>query len=195
MTDFKLMTVEEFRKWLFNTYFKRTINLIQIHHTYLPDYNAFQKVPDHLLHCRQMENYQTKVREPRFDSIGQNLTIFPDGKVVLCRPFDVAPAGIKGANSHGICIEIVGNFDEGKDVMTAEQREAVLKVVGSLCSRFVIPVDTTNIGYHHWWDLKSGVRTNGKGKVKSCPGSGFFGGNSVEAAEKNFIPSVLEAMK
>lgn len=195
MTDFKLMTTDEFRKWLFNTYFKRTINLIQIHHTYLPDYNAWRKVPEHILHCKQMENYQTKVREPRFDSIGQNLTIFPDGKVVLCRPFDIAPAGIKGANSHGICIEIVGNFDEGKDKMTEEQREAVLKVVASLCSRFMIPADTANIVYHHWFDLATGTRTNGKGKTKSCPGTGFFFGNSVDDAKKHFIPAVQEAMK
>ncbi len=194
MTNFKLTTLEEFRKWLSNTSFKRPIRLIQIHHTYVPDYKTWAKNPDHIAHCKQMEHYQTKQRPEPFDSIGQNLTLFPDGKIVLCRPFDVVPAGIKGANSTGVCIEIVGNFDEGRDIMNSVQKEAVIKTVAALCDRFVISADTTNIVYHHWYDLDTGRRTNGKGTVKSCPGTDFFGGNKVEDCKENFIPLILEAM-
>ena len=44
--------------------------------------------------------------------------------------------------------------------------------------------------YHHWFDLNTGARTNGTGTTKSCPGTAFFGGNSVGHAQRNFLPRV-----
>jgi hypothetical protein len=123
--------------------------------------------------------------------IAQNLTTFPDGTVAVCRPLDRIPAGIKGANKGRICIENLGNFDAGKDVMTEAHRATILQVNALLCRRFNLSPSTNTIVYHHWYDLDTGTRTNGTGTVKSCPGSAFFGGNSVADAQSNFIPLVL----
>lgn len=59
-----------------------------------------------------------------------------------------------------------------------------------LYKKFSLPVDTDHIVYHHWYDLNKGTRLNGKGATKSCPGTAFFGGNSVQAANLGFIPLI-----
>ena len=62
-----------------------------------------------------------------------------------------------------------------------------------LCEKFDLPINTDSIVYHHWWTA-AGKRTNGFGAAKSCPGTNFFGGNSVEACETNFIPLIKTAL-
>jgi len=187
MTDFLIISPAEFKAWLFNAYFKRPIRLIQNHHTYLPGYNGFNG-KNHLTLLAGMEKYH--VQNNGWAQIAQNITTFPDGKIAICRPFDQIPAGIKGANKEGICIEHLGNFDINGDKMTQEHRRTIMLVNRLLCDRFVIPIDTSHVVYHHWYDLDTGARENGAGKTKSCPGSNFFGGNSVEAAKKYFISEI-----
>ena len=190
MSDFLIMTPAEFRVWLFNTKFKRPIHIIQNHHTWAPGYHAFDN--NHLDLLKGMRDFHVGIR--KFSDIGQNLTTFPDGKIAICRPFDVQPAGIIGANHGGIAIEHIGNFDIDGDKMTDAHRETILLVNRYLCDRFNISIDTDHIVYHHWYDLGSGNREDGKGETKSCPGTAFFGGNSVEAAKKYFIPEIEKAI-
>jgi hypothetical protein len=147
-------TVDEFRKWLFSTTFSRVINKIQNHHTYLPNYATFYQVKDYFAMVKNMENYH--INNAGMSEIAQNLTIFPDGKIMLCRSFNTAPAGIKGFNTGALCIENMGDFD--KDVMNPEQKEAILVVNAALSVRFPIPVADSNIVYHHWFDLETGKR-------------------------------------
>ncbi len=130
-----------------------------------------------------------------FNEIAQNLTTFPDGKVAICRSFEKIPAGIKGANQSGICIEHIGNFDKGGDDMRPEHRDAILRVNALLLKKFSLAANTDTVVYHHWWDLNSGLRTNGSGSTKSCPGTNFFGGNTIEAAANNFIPEIDAMLK
>jgi hypothetical protein len=121
-------------------------------------------------------------------------TTFPDGTVAVCRSFEKIPAGILGANTGGICIENVGNFDSGKDVITGDHRAAVIKVNALLCRKFALTPDSNTIVYHHWYDLQSGERTNGTGITKSCPGTGFFGGNTVANANGSLIPLIVDEL-
>jgi hypothetical protein len=62
-----------------------------------------------------------------------------------------------------------------------------------LCREFSLTPSVATIVYHHWFDLVTGLRTDGTGTTKSCPGTAFFGGNSVEAAEEHFTPLVAAA--
>lgn len=182
-----LLSREEFRDWLKPKVFKRKIRLIQNHHTYLPGYSHF----DGKNHFEKVEGMERSHLKRGFGLIAQNLTTFNDGTICLCRDFDSVPCGIKGANRFGICLEHLGNFDLGKDEMTQEHKETIISVNAALCRKFGLKPDTDSIVYHHWYDLKKGIRTDGEGAAKSCPGTGFFGGNTVEAAQKNFIPLVL----
>jgi len=180
----------EFTAWLETAKVTRTIRLVQNHHTYKPDYSNF-KGDNYLSMLKGMEAWHL---QSGFAEIAQNLTTFPDGKIAVCRALDTIPAGIKGANTGGICIEHVGNFDAGGDAMRDAHRQAIIDLNAALCRRFHLTPSTDTIVYHHWWDLVTGARTNGTGVTKTCPGSAFFGGNSVQNAQQNFIPLVAAAL-
>lgn len=187
-----LMTKEEFRNWLFSNSFTRKISIIQEHHTWLPSYKHFNG-SNHFSMLQGMEHFH--IKEKGWKNIAQNLTTFPDGKVAVCRPFDIAPEGSIGsiANSAGLNIENVGNFDIGHDVMTKEQKETIVYITALLCIKFGLTPSVDSITYHHWWNLKTGERVLDQGpeyNVKTCPGTGFFGGNSTNHAKNDFYPLV-----
>ncbi|MFN0015874.1 MAG: N-acetylmuramoyl-L-alanine amidase [Saprospiraceae bacterium] len=184
---FTLIAPAEFEAWLAAQSVARTVFTVQLHHTFAPNYAGFNG-KNHFALQKGMQNFHTLMNG--WQDIGQHFSIFPDGMIVTGRNLESSPACIFGFNAHSICIENIGNFDVGGDEMRLEQREAILGVTAALCRRFRIPVNPNQIVYHHWFDLKTGQRTNGAGMTKSCPGSNFFGGNTVEAAETNFLPHV-----
>ena len=190
-SKFSVVNLAELAAYLKATHFNRVIELIQNHHTAVPGYAQF-KGNNHVTMMQAMEAYH--VQHAGMAQIAQNFTTFPDGKIGIGRDLDTVPAGIKGANSHGICIEHVGNFDLGHDAMTEAHRATILGLNALLCRRFNLEPSTKSIVYHHWYDLETGERKNGAGVTKTCPGTGFFGGNTVDACAKNFIPAVAFEM-
>jgi hypothetical protein len=192
-----LMTKEQFKDWLQKNTFHRKINLIQQHHTWAPAYKRFNG-SNHFLLLQGMENYHKT--NMHWKTIAQNITTFPDGRIAVSRPFDMAPDGSIGAkaNSVGIAIENVGNFDKGQDVMTAEQKETIVYITALLCLKFDLTPSVDTITYHHWWNYKTGQRVLDQAKsyeVKSCPGTNFFGGNTTTAAKTYFYPLVSQKME
>lgn len=183
---FILLEAAEFEQWLTDQKITRKIKWVQQHHTYIPGYKHF-KGDNHFALCQSMEAAH---KERGFDEIAQNLTIFPDGKIMVCRNLDKVPAGIKGANTYGICIENIGNFDKGKDVMIMQQRDSIVLVTKALLKKFALAPSDQTVLYHHWFDLNTGKRTlkEGAGATKTCPGTAFFGGNTVEAFKAGMLP-------
>jgi hypothetical protein len=179
-----------FASWLDGVTVSRRIMLVQNHHTFVPNYATFTG-NNHFALMQAMENAHI---ERGFAEIAQNLSTFPDGTVAVGRGLDKIPAGIKGANTGGICIEHVGNFDVGGDAMSAEQRDAIIQVNAILCRKFGLSPNTNTIVYHHWYDLNTGERTNGTGTTKTCPGTNFFGGNTVADATARFVPLIAAAL-
>lgn len=86
-----LMTREEFRNWLFQNQFTRKISVIQQHHTWKPSYMHFHG-SNHFMMLSGIENFH--VKQMGWKMIAQNITTFPDGKVAVCRPFEIAPIGL-----------------------------------------------------------------------------------------------------
>jgi hypothetical protein len=185
---FIVLSLIEFESWLSGLEVHRAIKLIQNHHTWQPDYSSFRKIPDYFHWLESMENFQ--VEQNGFAQIAQNFTSFPDGSIAVCRPMDVIPAGIKGANQFGVCIEHFGNFDQGSDVMAEEHKETIVRMNALLLKKFNLLPSTDSVVYHHWFDIVTGQRTNGTGTVKTCPGTNFFGGNKVEDCQQKFIPLI-----
>jgi len=183
-----LETMTEFTEWLNMQQVTRKVLLLQQHHTYIPAYKNFRG-DNHFSLCRSMENAHL---ERGFNQIAQNFTTFPDGKIMVCRDINIAPAGIKGANSYGICIEHVGNFDKGKDVMTDAHTQTIISMNKALLQRFKLVASDQSVVYHHWYDLNTGKRVSveGTGSTKSCPGTAFFGGNTIEAFKTTLLPKL-----
>ena len=183
------MDIKAFAEWLSAYKNTRTIKRIQNHHTWKPDYSHFNGKN----HFRLLEGMKRSHLKRGFSDIAQNITTFPDGTLAICRPLSKTPAGIRGANSGGICIEHVGNFDTDGDTMSEAHKNTIIDLNALLCVKFNLDPDTDSIVYHHWWDLNTAKRTNGEGTTKSCPGTNFFGGNKVADAEQHFIPLIKAA--
>lgn len=189
---FLLLDIGEFTSWLKGLEVKRKIKLIQQHHTYVPGYTHFRKKPDHFA---WMESMESSHKARGFAMIGQQLTTFPDGLICIGRPFDKVPAGIKGANEFGICMEHLGNFDAGGDEMTEGHKTTIIRVTAELCKKFNLPPNLETIVYHHWYNLTTGERGEfGAQETKTCPGGNFFGGNTTADCQNTFIPLIQKAL-
>ncbi len=189
---FTKMTISEFENWISGQRVARTILYLQQHHTFSPDYRLFNGT-NHFDLQRAMKNHH--VNSNGWSDIGQHFTSFPDGTILTGRSLENSPACISGNNANAICMEHLGNFDLGKDTMTAAQKDCIIRMTAALCKRFAVPVHADKIVYHHWFNLSTGVRNNGSGGNKSCPGTGFFGGNKVQDCERNFLPLVSSALR
>jgi hypothetical protein len=183
-------SIREFEEWLNSIQLARTVLVIQQHHTFSPSYPDFNG-SNHFELQQGMKNYH--ISHNGWSDIGQHFSTFPDGSILSGRPLEQAPVCIKGQNTTSICLEHLGNFDSGKDVMLAEQRETIIQMTAILCRRFNIPVNTQSIVYHHWFNLSTGQRNDGSSNNKSCPGTNFFGGNKVIDCSTYFLPLILQA--
>lgn len=124
---------------------------LHIHHTWKPSHKDFNG-GNHIELQEAMRNYHVNVRG--WSDIGQHVSIAPDGKVILGRSFDRSPASIKGYNSGGFCVEMIGDFDEGKDKLEGKQLESIVKLA------------------KYFDDKGRYVRFHRENSTKSCPGSG-----------------------
>ena len=175
----------EFYSWLSVQKVSRSIRLIQLHHTWQPDYSTFNKYPDGFTLQRNMQTYHKGLG---WSDIGQHFSVFPDGSIVTGRSLNTIPAGIKGGNTGAICIENVGNFDKNKNTMTKQQKNAIIVLVQSLMKKFGL--NASCIRYHAWYTA-GGIYLGDyypSRSAKTCPGTNFFGGNTKSAFEKNLKP-------
>jgi len=189
---FYKLTVHEFENWISNIRVGRTVMKIQQHHTYVPSYVHFTG-SNHFERQLAMKNYH--VNQNGWRDIGQHFTIFPDGTVLTGRSLESSPACITNQNANSICIENFGNFDLNGDAMTLLQKESIITVTAALCKKFNLQVNSNTIVYHHWFRLDNGLRNNGSGNNKSCPGTNFFGGNKVADFEQNLAPLVTAKLQ
>ena len=189
---FILMNADEFQQFLIAAVISRRITHVQNHHTWSPSYRNFNGGN----HFEKLTGMEASHIQRGFNEIGQHITTFPDGKIGLCRSMEKDPACIKLANSGGICIENLGNFDLGHDEMTAAQRTTIIKVNALLCFKFTLTPDTHKIVYHHWFQLTNGFRDGGKNddNHKTCPGTNFFGGNTETDFTNNLLPLIVQEL-
>lgn len=188
---FTKMTPTEFCSWVTKQSVSRSISKIQLHHTWSPRYAQFTG-NNHFSMQAGMKSYHMSIG---YTNIAQNFTIFPDGYILTGRPMNSAPAGIVGCNTHGICIENIGNFDEDCDTMTQKQKDAIVIVTAALLKRFGLSAEN-GVTYHGWWTANGtyiGTYDNER-SCKTCPGTRFFGGNTMASYKKNLMPLIKQAM-
>jgi Bacterial SH3 domain/N-acetylmuramoyl-L-alanine amidase len=199
LAKFYIYSQQYFQKYITDTHFTREITMIQNHHTWEPNYSSITPATGEIYALESMRNFH--IKERGWSDIGQNITTFPSGNIGVCRPIDITPAGIFGANQGAICIENLGNFDEGCDVMTERQKDIIVFLNALLCVKFNLTPVKEQVVYHHWFD-KSGQRFSDEkindnlvgDEQKTCPGTAFFGSNTIASAEANFYPLIGSKM-
>lgn len=189
---FTLMTIDEFEKWIKTVSVSRTVNVLQVHHTWSPSYAQFTG-SNHFSLQQNMKNYH--VNSAGYADIAQHFTTFPDGTIMTGRSLNREAAAAVGMNQTGIAVENLGNFDRGGDTMTAAQKNTIVRMYAAMCRRFGISPET-GIRYHGWYDASGGwIGTyNSARSCKTCPGTNFFGGNTRASYDKNLKPLIKQAM-
>ena len=191
----------EIGPWLKKQSVSRKITRLQVHHMDLPDYSTWEKTDKkvfsepHFGRTQSLNDYGKKTwsySDGHGKYIAQHFNVFPDGMITTGRHLNSKPIGIRGWNDGAICIEIYGDFDKGKDVMTAAQKKAVIALYGELCKRFKISVDTAHIRPHCWFT--AGGTYLGKydpnRSAKTCPGTNFMGYGCSTSGFAKFINEV-----
>lgn len=142
---------------------KHSFKQLHIHHTWKPARKSFNG-KNHIQLQQAMKNHHVNVN--KWSDIGQHLTLMPDGLFVTGRPFNVAPASIKGWNTGSLAVEMLGNFDRtgelplndlGYDELEGIQKETILKLMKWFGEKF----GYDNIKFHR----------EGPDAGKSCPGT------------------------
>lgn len=199
-------TTAEIGPWLKKQSVSRKINRLQVHHMGLPEYKTWEKTDKkrfsepHFVRTESLDHYGKitwKSKSANGKYIAQHFNVFPDGKITTGRSLNSNPIGITGWNTGAICVEIYGNFDKGNDIMTEAQQKAVIALFGELCKRFKLTPSASTIRYHAWFTSGGtylGDYKAGKSR-KTCPGTNFFGGNTMTAFNKNFLPAVKNYIK
>lgn len=96
---------------------------LHVHHTWKPrksNYNGNNAIELQ----EAMKNYH--VNTNGWADIGQHVTLLPDGLFVTGRNFAISPASILGFNTNAFACEMIGNFDEGEEEFTGEQKTSML---------------------------------------------------------------------
>ena len=200
---FTLLNKNEIGAYLSKQKVTRKITRLQVHHMDLPNYSTWEKTdkkvfPEpHFGRTQSLNDYgrRTWGREASDGHghyIAQHFNVFPDGKITTGRHLNSKPIGIRGWNDGAICIEIYGDFDKGKDVMTAAQKKAVIALYGELCKRFDIPVNTNHIRPHCWFTAGGTYlgKYDSSRSAKTCPGTNFMGYGCSPSGFAKFIKEV-----
>jgi hypothetical protein len=152
---FKQITREQFAELLSRFPFTRKINAVHMHHTWRPNHAQYRG------HESIVGMWRFHTETNHWSDIAQHITIAPDGTIWLGRDWNRAPASAAGHNGNAqagpFMFEMIGDFDEGKDVFNGEQRDTALDVIARVQQRFGLPPGSLQL--HNMMS------------TKSCPGT------------------------
>ena len=191
----------EIKTYLDKQSVSRKITRLQVHHMDLPNYSTWEKTDKkvfaepHFGRTESLNSYGKSkwgYSDGHGKYIAQHFNVFPDGKITTGRHLNSTPIGIRGWNTNAICIEIYGDFDKGKDVMTAAQKKAVIALYGELCKRFKIKPSTSTIRPHCWFTARGTYlgKYDPSRSAKTCPGTNFMGYGCSPSGFAKFINEV-----
>lgn len=121
-----------------------------MHHTWIPNFSHW-KGNNGLELQQSMRN--THVNINKWRDIGQHVTLLPNGLFVTGRSFYTDPASIAGYNEGAFAMEMLGDFDIGKDSFDGVQKESALKLA------------------KYFYDKGRYIRFHRENADKSCPGT------------------------
>jgi len=151
---FRHYTSEQVIELLKTFKFTRPVNQWHIHNTAIPSYKDFTG-SNHDILQQGMKDYHINVKG--WVDYGVHFTLFPDGVWLSGRDLNMDPASILGWNTGALAVEMLGYFNVGKDKMTAQQKEAIIKV-----THFIVYHMNLTPHFH---------RDNTSAGNKECPGT------------------------
>ena len=177
---FEQLDAEEFAILFANAPMTRDITEVHLHHTWRPrqkDYDPNDGEPTILAIWR----HHTQKRG--FADIAQHVTVAPDGTVWLGRSFDRPPAsavGFNGSRKLGpFMIEMIGDFDQGRETPTKEQMAATHLVIRAVQHRFDLD--------------SSALRFHSEMSAKTCPGETMDKARTISSVEDAELPGPRSA--
>lgn len=199
--------INEFEKWFKEFKISRNIVRLQVHHMDLPNYDCWEQDKKRwgkdaaLNRTKSLDSYGRKVwgyDDNHGHYIAQHINIFPDGHITTGRDLNSTPIGIRGWNTYAITVEIYGDFDRGKDVMTKAQAQAVIALFGIMTKELELSASDKYIRPHCWFtadgDYLGGYYS--RKSCKTCPGGRFMGiGSTHKAFEQYFYPWIKQYME
>lgn len=144
---FEIITVDELTRRIGKYDHKE----LHIHHTWRPNHEIYNARPDGIYWNQAMANFHIDVNG--WSDIAQHVTLLPDGLFVTGRNFGLNPASITNYNNDAFQVEMIGDFDIGKDVLEGRQRASI-------------------IGLSRWFDNRGKyIRFHNENSSKTCPGT------------------------
>lgn len=134
-----------------------------VHHTWKPNHGNFTG-DNHLKLQNGMKNYH--VNHNGWADIAQHISVFPDGVIVTGRDFEDTPVSIRGHNTGAFAMEMIGDFDLGKDRLKDEQLKMVMQITNYFIKRNI------KVVFHNEYSYKT------------CPGSGIKKETFVKVAKE-----------
>lgn len=153
MSNFRIITIDELLKMLDNY----NHHEMHLHHCWKPNHAIYNTRPDGVYWNQAMASFH--INANGWSDIAQHVTLLPDGMFVTGRNFAMTPASIVGYNTGAFAVEMIGDFDLGKDVLEGKQRESII-----ILSR--------------WFDSRGKyIRFHNENSSKTCPGTSI---NKIE---------------
>lgn len=135
--------------------FRRKIDAVHLHHTWRPNHAQYRG------HDTILAMWRFHTQDQGWSDIAQHVTIAPDGTIWTGRDWNRSPASASGFNGNTsvgpFMIEMIGDFDRGKDRFEGAQKAAALEVVAAIQASFDLP--------------EKSLRFHNSMSSKTCPGS------------------------
>lgn len=164
---FQRLSPDQFEQLVEKFPFTRNIDAVHMHHTWRPRHADFRG------HDTIVSMWRHHTQVNGWSDIAQHLTIDPEGMLWLGRNWNLPPASAAGHNGNKafgpFMFEMIGDFDSGRDPFGGAQKDAALRVVALVQSRFHLPANT--------------LRFHNAMSPKSCPGSALAYADIVAEVE------------
>ncbi|HEV7509841.1 MAG TPA: caspase family protein [Thermoanaerobaculia bacterium] len=153
--NFHPLDKETFKLVLEKFPLRRKIDTVHLHHTWRPNHAQYRGIET----IQAMWRVHTE--ENGWSDIAQHVSIAPDGTIWTGRDWNQSPASAKGFNGNAnvgpFMIEMIGDFDRGRDRLEGKQREAVLWVIACVQARCGL--------------AEKSLRFHNEMSTKTCPGT------------------------
>lgn len=129
------MSLREFTEEVQRFSWSRRVWRLDIHHSVVPSIAGYEGVQSIEDIC------QSDLDRRGFEDIAQHVSIAPDGVIWTGRDWNKTPASIgRRMNLGAFMIELIGNFDKGRDKLHGAQLASMLGAIDCVQRHFELPV-------------------------------------------------------